>query len=201
VDNEWDRAWYILEDEFYDMDLYKYTKVQAMEEVVKRFSYLNVFFDDSMVKSYTRLSNRDIKNTLSSLVENGLLINVQTEDKPGYILKEDVKEVRSVKGDIPDDIYILDLNDYLVRSNEEELKKRFDPSPHKTLHYILKQGEFIGIVAGRFTFGPYELEDVMLDVSDSDKIKFRRRIERAIEEIYDPHETLLLRYCGEIRVH
>ena len=65
----------------------------------------------------------------------------------------------------------------------------------------MKKGEIIGALLGRFTFGPYDLEDVTLDIEVIDQIKFRRRIERAIEEKYDPHETLLLRYCGETRVH
>lgn len=201
VSGDWDRAWYILEDEFPDVDLNAYTKPQALEEVILRFAYLNVFFAESMVKSFTKFSNRDIKETLFSMAEKGLLAEACADDKRGYVLKEDLDEILSASGDIPDDIYILDLNDHLVRSNEEELKACFDPAPYKTLHYILKQGEFIGIVAGRFTFGPPELEDVMLSLSDADKIKFRRDIERAVEEKYDPHQTLLLRYCGETRVH
>ena len=154
-----------------------------------------------MVKSFTKFANKDIKNVLQALIENDKLIEVFSDAGDWYILKEDLGEIESSSSDIPDDIYVLDLNDYLVRSNEEELKKRFDPAPYKTLHYILKQGEFIGVLVGRFTFGPPELEDVRLDVSDEDKIKFRRRVEAAVEGKYDPHETLLLRYCGETRVH
>ena len=201
VDSEWDRAWYILEDEFHDVDLTAYTRARAMEEVISRFAYVNVFFDESMVKSFTRFADRDIKETLLSLAGKGILLEAESGGKTGYILKKDLDEITSTPEDIPDDIYILDLNDYLVRSNEEELKARFNPAPYKTLHYIMKQGEFIGILAGRFSFGPNELEDVMLDVPVKEKIKFRRDIEKAVEEVYDPHETLLLRYCGENRVH
>ncbi len=201
VDNEWDRAWYILEDEFYDADLNKYTKEQAIKEVILRFAYLNVFFDEEMVKSFTKFANKDINAALQYLNDREKITEVIAGDKRGYILSEDLAEIRSSDKEIPDDIFILDLNDYLVRSNELELKTRFNPAPYKTLHYIMKRGEFIGILAGRFTFGPNELEDVMLDLEVKDKIKFRQRIEAAIEEIYDPHETLLLRYCGETRVH
>ena len=201
VDSGGDRVWYILEDEFHDVDFDTYTRAQAMEEVIRRFAYLNVFFDESMVKSFTRFSNKDIKETLGSMTGKGILLEAEAGGKAGYILKEDLDEIHVSFDDIPDDIYILDLNDFIVRSNEEELKKRFDPKQYKTLHYILKRGEFIGIIVGRFTFGPAELEDVMLDVSGADKIKFRRRIERAVEAVYDPHQTLLLRYCGETRIH
>ncbi len=201
VDGERDRAWYILEDEFYDTDLSKFTKEQAMAEVILRFVYLNVFFNESMVKSFTKFANKDIKNVLQVLIEDDKLINVSSDRGDGYILKEDLGEIEASPSDIPDDIYILDLNDYLVRSNEEELKKRFDPAPYKTLHYILKQGEFIGTLVGRFTFGPPELEDVMLDLSTDKILAYRQRIIEAVEEKYDPHQTLLLRYCGETRVH
>ena len=201
VDGERDRAWYILEDEFYDTDLSKFTKEQAMAEVILRFAYLNVFFNESMVKSFTKFANNDIKNVLQALIEDDKLIRVSSDCGDGYILKEDLGEIESSPSDIPDDIYILDLNDYLVRSNEEELKKRFDPAPYKTLHYILKQGEFIGVLVGRFTFGPPELEDVMLDLSTDKILTYRQSIIEAIEEKYDPQQTLLLRYCGETRVH
>jgi hypothetical protein len=131
----------------------------------------------------------------------GILLEASAGGKSGYILSEDLAEIASAPEDIPDDIYIMDLNDHLVRSHEAEIKARFDPAPYKTLHYILKQGEFIGIVAGRFTFGPPELEDVMLDLPVKEILEYRQRIIAAVEEKYDPHETLLLRYCGETRVH
>ncbi len=201
VDNENDRAWYILEDEFQDYELDKYSKEQAIAEVIYRFAYLNMFFDESMVKSFTKFTNKDIKASLSSLVQSGRIIEAEAGGKIGYVLKEDIDEITFCLKEIPDDIFILDLNDHLVRSNEESLKQRFDPAPYKTLHYIMKQGEFIGVLVGRFTFGPPELEDVMLDLPVEQMLAFRQRIVKAVEEKYDPHQTLLLRYCGETRVH
>jgi predicted transcriptional regulator len=201
VDGENDRAWYILEDEFQDMDLAAYTREQAMEEVISRFAYLNVFFDESMVKSFTKFTNKDITAALLSMTDKGRLLEVSADGRSCYILSGDLDEIASAPETIPDDIYIMDLNDHLVRSNEAEIKARFDPASYKTLHYILKQGEFIGIIAGRFTFGPPELEDVKLDLPVEKILEYRQRIIAAVEEKYDPHSTLLLRYCGETRVH
>jgi hypothetical protein len=201
VDNEHDRAWYILEDEFQDVDFEQYTREQAMEEVILRFGILNVFFDESMVKSFTKFANKDIKTAILSLLDKSMIIQADCEDKHGYILEEDLAEIENTPINIPDDIYILDLNDYLVRSNEAELKVRFDSAPYKTLHYIMKRGEFIGILVGRFTFGPPELQDVMIDLPVDKILSYRQKIIQAIEEKYDPHQTLLLRYCGETRVH
>jgi len=198
VDNEWDRAWYILEDEFFDRDLNRFSREEAMEEVIRRFAFLNVFFDESMVKSFTRFTVKDIKKTLMGMLEKGMLKEAEAAGCQGYILSEDEENISRCSGEIPDKTYILDLNDYLVRSNEAELKKRFNPSPYKTLHYILKQGEFIGIVAGRFCFGPNELENVILDQPFIDKGQSRKDIIQAIEKVYNPEETSLRRYCGKM---
>lgn len=202
VDNEGDRAWYILDEEFYDMGLNKYSHEEAIEEIILRFAYLNVFFDEMMIKSFTRFSNKNIKTALITLTEKGRLLKAAACEKEGYILKEDLEEINNCNKEISDDILILDLNDYLVKSNEIDLKKKFPrKKPYLTLHYILKKGEFIGALLGHFRFGPNDLEDVMLDLAKSDIIKFRSRIINAIEKIYKPTDTLLKRYCGETRIH
>lgn len=199
VDNEWDRAWYILEDEFYDMELDKYSRSDAIDEVILRFTYLNVFIDETMIKSFARFSNKDINTAVISLLEKGKIIKASAGDIKGYILKKDLDETNNCTKDIPDDIYIMDLNDYIVKSNEIKLKERFPRrKPYLTLHYIFKKGEFIGALFGHFRFGPNDLEDVILDLEDNDKIKYKKRILNAIEKTYNPKETKLKRYCGEI---
>ncbi|MBN2655604.1 MAG: hypothetical protein JXR86_00985 [Spirochaetales bacterium] len=199
VDSEWDRSWYLLEDEFSHMDLNAFSREAALGEVIKRFVFLNVFAHETMIKSFTRLPNRDIKQALSSLAEEGILLQKEVPGTVGYILADDEDEILSCRGVIPDETYILDLNDYLVRSEELLLKDRFNPGPHKTLHYIMKQGDFIGIVSGRFCFGPNELENVILDVTEKEKKEFRSDIEKAIEKVYPPHETVLRRYSSLMR--
>ncbi len=200
VDNEWDRAWYILDEEFEEIDLTKYSKEDALSEVVLRFAYLNVFFDESMVKSFTKFTNKDIKNTITKLLEEGKIVEAIVDERKGYIQKEDLDEVKKCTDSIPDDIYILDLNDHIVKSNEIELKERFNPKPFKTLHYIMKKGEIIGALTGAFRFGPYDLEDVIVDLPVEDMLSSKQRIIDEIEKKYDPHTTLLKRYCGESRV-
>ncbi|MBB6481760.1 hypothetical protein [Spirochaeta isovalerica] len=199
VDGEWDRSWYILEDEFSHLDLNAYTKEQAVEEILRRFAFLNVFADESMIKSFTRFSNRDIKRAISSLEEKGIFKGKVVSGVKGFILSGDEDEIATCAGTVPDKTFVLDLNDYLVRSNEAALKNRFNPEPFKILHYIMKRGEFIGIVAGRFSFGPNELENVILDVSDFDKNEFRNEIEKAIGKVYPTYDTQLKRYCSQHR--
>ncbi len=56
-------------------------------------------------------------------------------------------------------------NDFLVKSNEYWLKEKFKQPEHETLQYLLIDGEFHGAVVGHFRNGPYDLEDVILDLS------------------------------------
>lgn len=199
TDSESDRIFYILEEEFYDMEFDKYSRSEAIEEVILRFAYLNVFIDGKMIKSFTRFSNKDINAAICSLLEKGKIIEVSKGDGNGYILKQDLDEIKKCTQDIVDDIYIMDLNDYIVKSNEIKLKERFPRrKPCLILHYIFKKGEFIGALLGHFRFGPNDLEDVILDIKDTDKIKYKKRILNAIKKTYNPKETKLKRYCGEI---
>lgn len=196
VDNEYDRAWYLLEEEFYDMDLDKYSKQDAIKEVIARFCYLNVMIDEKMIKSFTKFTNKDIKLAVKSLIDNGKIIEVSSEDK-GYVLKEDLDEISNISSDIPDDIFIMDLNDYLVRSHEMSLKERFGDKKYKTLHYILKKGEFIGAILGHFRFGPNELEDVQVDLPVKLKEQYKEEIINTIYKAYDKESSPLRRYGSQ----
>jgi hypothetical protein len=197
VDNEWDRAWYILEEEFYDMELDRYLKEEAIEEVILRICFLNVVIDEKMTKSFTKFANKDIKQAVKSLVDKGRLVEVTSNENMGYVLSEDLDKVQSASDDIPDDIFVMDLNDYLVRSHELSLKDRFGDKRYKTLHYILKKGEFIGAVLGHFRFGPNELEDVQIDLPQGLKEQYKDEIIDAIYKVYDKDKSPVKRYCGQ----
>ena len=73
ADSEWDRAWYPFESEFPDVNLERYTKEEAEEELVRRFVWLNVWIDAAMVRSFYRLPLKEIKGVLERLVSNGTL--------------------------------------------------------------------------------------------------------------------------------
>ena len=97
VDGENDRAWYILEDEFQDMDFAAYTREQAIEEVISRFAYLNVFIDDAMVKSFTKFTNKDISAALLSMTGKGILLEASADGKSGYILSGDWDAITALR--------------------------------------------------------------------------------------------------------
>lgn len=197
VDSERTRAFYILEDEFSNLDFRKYSREEAINEVIKRFIYMNVFVTIDMIKSYTKFTNKDIKLSMERLFEKDVIIEVDESFGQGFILTDDVEEIKRVKSDVPDKVFILDLNDYLVKSNELILKDRFGRSELKTLHYVMKKGEIVGRVLGYFRYGPNDLEDIEVDVENDKILEYKHEIIKALEETYSGQETKLKKYCGK----
>jgi hypothetical protein len=197
VDGEKDRAFYLVEDEFQDRETDLPTRLEAAEELIRRFFHMNVFADRAMIRSLTRFPAALVKEAVGAMVDRGVLLSAQISDgQSGYILAEDISAVREESPELPDRIFILDLNDYYVKSHESLIKKRFSHGEYKTLKYIMYRGEFIGALRGYFRFGPDDLEDVVLDLSEREKIALGPAIIDAIHRVYDPGEHHLKRFEG-----
>jgi len=95
TDNEGDRMWFTLESVFPKIDIKKYTRLESLKTVLKRFAKLNVFFDASMARSFYKLSLSDIKHAADELVSSGGLVNYNC----GYMLKPDFDYLSSPKSD------------------------------------------------------------------------------------------------------
>ncbi|MBN2628105.1 MAG: hypothetical protein JXA95_15660 [Spirochaetales bacterium] len=198
VDRENDRAFYLVEDEFRDLEPDSPTRPEAAEELIRRFFHLNVFADQAMIRSLTRFPAALVKGVCCSMVERGVLLSAQVSDgQSGYILAEDISAVQEESPELSDRIFILDLNDYYVKSHESLIKERFSHGDYKTLKYIMYRGEFIGALRGYFRFGPDDLEDVVLDLSEREKIALGPAIIDAIHRVYDPGEHHLKRFDGK----
>ena len=197
VDKDNDRAWFLLEDEFDELDFEKLDETEGLQEVIRRFLTMNVMADGTMIKSFTKLTNKVIKTTIQNMLEEGTLVALDIEGYRGYMLSVDVAEVKKVDTSVPDLLLFLDNNDYLVKSNELTLKKRFTKSSYKTLGYIYKQGEFVGRLLGYFRFGPDDLEDIELDVEKAFQDAWKERIVKLIENAYEGQDNVLKRYCSE----
>jgi len=210
IDKDNDRSWYLLEEEFSEMDFKSISKEEAMKEVIRRFADLNVFINEEMIKSYTKFTNKEIKLLITSLVETKVLISAECFNKQGYLLKADISEIEKSEKNISENsglektehelynsVMILDLNDYLVKSNELTLKERFGKSEYKILRYLYKEGEFIGRLLGFFRFGPADLEDVQVDIDDPTG-ELKNIVIEAIHEHFEGQENHLKRYQGNI---
>ena len=68
-DGEWDRGWYKFEEMFPEVDQDKYTRQEALKIVLQRFAYRLVWFDTAMVKSFYKISEKEIKLAVRPLLK------------------------------------------------------------------------------------------------------------------------------------
>ncbi|MFV0401777.1 MAG: hypothetical protein ACK5LX_14340 [Oscillospiraceae bacterium] len=192
-DGEWDRGWYAFEDMFPDFSVTRYSRQEALKEVLRRFAFRNVAFDTKMAKSFYKLPEKEIKLAVAEMTVAGILRAVGDS----YLLEEDARLLDSPYVWEPSrSIFVMHRNDFLVKSNEHTLKERFPSGEHETLQYLLIDGEFHGAVIGKFKYGPYILEDVLLDLPEEEAAA---RKEEIITEIYriNGSENQLQRYAGK----
>ncbi|HNX15215.1 MAG TPA: hypothetical protein PK854_12365 [Oscillospiraceae bacterium] len=175
-DGEWDRGWYRFGEMFPDIDPDKYTRSEALKIILQRFAYRLVLFDTVMAKSFYKLPEKEIKAAVSALVTGDVLI----ETDNGYLLKTDCAKLSAHAENTSNTIasvYALHRNDILVKSNEHVLKEQFKPLyehleyDREPLQYLLIDGEIHGISVGHFRNGPYDLNDVVTDLPDTEARK------------------------------
>jgi len=187
----WDRDWHPFSEMFPDINLDKYKKRDALEIILQRFAYRHVLFDEKMAKSFYKLPINGIKKAIADLVEEGILI----EEEGGYLLFEDFELLQTYKASQPRFTYALHRNDFLVKSNEHWLKEQFTHSYTDTLYYIMIDGEFKGVVAGKFRYTP-EIEDIILDLPHEESLLKKAEIIQAVRNLCGA-ESPIKRYHGE----
>lgn len=202
TDNEGDRMWFTLESVFPEIDIKKYTQFESMKIVLKRFAKLNVLFDVSMARSFYKLPLRELQTAVDGLVNSREFVCHNNK----YMLKSDFDYLSSTESDdlkLQKSIIVMHRNDFLVKSNENReqqsprlLKDKFKHDKYGILQYILIDGEFHGALCGNFKFGPAILEDIVLDLPESEKISRRDEILDAIYEHHDREASPLKKYCG-----
>lgn len=165
-DGAWDRGWYAFSEIFPEADIARYTRQDALRLVLPRFARRLVWFDAAMARSFYKLPARELGVALSELVEDGVL----TPHTGGFVLAKDMPLLqRPVARTVPR-VLALHRNDFLVRSHEHLLKKLSRdltdglPYDSDTLQYLLIDGRFHGLAAGHFRYGPYEINDIRLDI-------------------------------------
>ncbi|MDD4493106.1 MAG: hypothetical protein PHV32_01945 [Eubacteriales bacterium] len=174
-DGEWDRGWFKFPEMFPDLDLVKYSRIDALKIILKRFAYRHVLFDADMVKSFYKLPTKEIKVAIEELLEDETL----TESNDGYLLKSDVEELKTYSGEIPKFVYAMHRNDFLVKSNDHILKNKYPHPFPDTLYYLMIDGEFRGAVVGKFRYTP-EVEDILLDLSNNEAAERKDEIIKAV---------------------
>ncbi|MCL2409544.1 MAG: hypothetical protein FWC96_08050 [Oscillospiraceae bacterium] len=145
-----------------------------------------------MVKSFYKWPEKDIKAAITALVEEKSLM----ETDYGYMLSDDVVLLQTYNAEPPKSIFAMHRNDVLVKSNEHWLKARYTHSYPDTLYYLLIDGEFQGVVVGKFRYTPAEVEDVNLGLSPKEAADRKDDILQAIHYMCGK-DNKIKRYQGE----
>lgn len=172
-DGEWDRGWYKFREIFPDVNTEKYTRLEALKIVLQRFAYRLVWFDTAMAKSFYKIPEKEIKLAVAELEKDGILASVDC----GYILQSDMEVLNEYEPKPMNFVYAIHRNDFLYKANEQMLKEWIKPLvenleyDHEPLQYLLIDGEFHGASVGHFRNGPYDLNDIVCDLTDSEERK------------------------------
>jgi len=179
-DGDWDRGWFKFAEMFPSVDLTKYSRVEALKILIKRFAYRHVLFDTNMVRSFYKLPAKEIKVAIEALAAEGVLI----ESDGGYILKSDEEALQSecfreAETSREYEVFAMHRNDFLVKSNEYWLKEKYTHPHPDTLYYIMINGEFCGAAAGKFRYTP-EVEDIILNLPPEEATARKEKILQAV---------------------
>lgn len=190
-DGDWERGWYKISEMFPELDLSRYSKLEALKILLQRFSYRHVKFDAEMVKSFYKLPGKIIKEAIDSLADEGVIEKIGN----GWLLKTDIEILKTYSHQTLKFVNVMHRNDFLVRSNDYWLKEKYKHPKHDTLQYLLIDGEFRGAVVGHFRNGPYDLEDVLLDLTQEEVVARKSNILEAIGVVNN--EASVTHYQGE----
>jgi hypothetical protein len=191
-DREWDRSWYAFENEFPEVDIKRYSRIEALKIVLLRFAEMHVFFDLEMAKAFYQLPKADLEKALQQLVEEEMLVPAQVDEKKGFMSQSDAAFLSIEELPVlPGLVVILHRSDFLVKSHEPTLKKQFTDPEHGLLFYILIDGEFRGALFGRFTFGPIEVKKIKIHLPETEFHARKEEILNAIQAEIDPEQSPL----------
>lgn len=173
-----DRGWYQFGEMFPDVNLEKYSRIDALKILLRRFAYRIVCFDIKMVKSYFKVPEKEIKSALMDLVA---YMEIR-EDGGNFMLQTDFELLQTYPGVVQKSVFAMHRNDFLVKSYEHILKDKYPHSYPDTLYYLLIDGEFRGAVVGKFRYTP-EVEDVLVDLTQGEVKTRKEKILQAVHAL------------------
>ena len=185
------RDWYRFTEMFPNVNLQRFSRHDALKIVLQRFAYRHVLFDIEMAKSFYKLAEKDIKTALVALVEENVLV----EQEGNYLLTTDFELLKNYQQAEPEFIYAMHRNDFLVKANEHWLKEKFTHDYPDTLYYLLIDGQFKGVVGGKFRYTS-EIEDIIVDLPEKDVVAKKVEIIQAVRNLCGENAPIK-RYQGE----
>ncbi len=111
-----------------------------------------------------------------------------------FILPRDVPLLEK-EMEPPRCVFALNRNDFLVKANEYWLREVYRYPGREVLQYLLIDGEFGGVTVGKFRNGPFEIEDILLNLPPEEWKGRREEILKAVG-LENP-ASVPRRYCGK----
>ncbi len=191
-----EQVWQTFESEWPEFDIEKYNAVEAKKEVIKRFIENIVVAEFDMISDWSRFSKRETKEVIANLEESGIIEKIGESSKVFWCLPEDREEIRNrMMVQIIPSIHVLHKADYLYRAYESKLKVQYKGK--EILQYILIDGEIKGAVEGHWRIGPHNIENIIVNIPEHEKVIRKDEIIAELAKLYHPPYSNILRYDGE----
>ena len=193
LDNDWERSWYLFEEEWPKVVLSDDQCIAASFEVLSRFLRINVFATFEQIRDWTQFPVHFLKTLITAMQDDGVISSfVVAGLGDGYVLKEEIP-LRDTGS--KDSVFMLHKADPLVKAHATELKRLF--GHEETLQYLLLDGELKGAVLGHWRIGQHDVEDVAILLPLQERNHRRKEILSVISRGYSPPHSRILNYCGE----
>lgn len=192
-DGEWDRGWMRFEEMFPNVNLERYSRLEALKIILPRFARRYIRFTAKEAKSFYGLPEKEIAQAAQALAEEGVFAAAGG----GWLLASDHALLQEERFEPVTGVFTLQRNDFLVKCNEYWLKTAFRQPDADVLQYLLIDGRFQGAVMGHFRYGPYEIENIALTLPEAEAQARRAEILAAVDRVNPRGESPVKRYRGE----
>lgn len=197
IDSSWERNWYEFAAEWPEVNLDEGLWETAAAQVLLRFLQGHVFATLEQFKDWSLLPSKRITKLVHDMEKDGSIVTQAIKGLgEGWICR---LEVPLRVAEIPPSVFMLHRSDFLVRSHVSELKRRFDIKD--ILQYLLIDGKFQGAVIGHWRIGPYDVDDIIVELPTVEQDRRREEILNAVSWGYRPPHHHILRYAGRTVNH
>ncbi|MBT3342466.1 MAG: hypothetical protein HN712_17010 [Gemmatimonadetes bacterium] len=199
TDDAWDRPLHLFEREWPQAYAAKQDRLEAREEVLRRWAAVNVWVSVEGAAATTGWPKRELAKLLGNLCEEGRLrpvdavqadMGAQYLVEPQCLAGPDGEEIPPV----PRAVRVLHRDDPFVRPLLPMLKARYEK--REVLKYLLIDDDVSGAVCGHWRISPHDVEDILVD--DEETARDRREdVLTVVTASYPPPERQILHYNGE----
>ncbi|MBL7041134.1 MAG: hypothetical protein ISR77_21035 [Pirellulaceae bacterium] len=191
TDDAWDRPLHLFEREWPAAWTAMTDAVEARRQVLLRWAHCNVRVSVEGAASSTGWPQREMRQLLARLSEEGHLQPIEATADPGYTVPVDARDHRQV----PQAVRVLHRDDPLVRPLLPQLQRTYGKEV-EVLKYLLIDDDVAGIVCGHWRIKPHDVDDIL--IADPDTARARREeILAAVTSAYPSPERQILQYAGE----